>query len=62
MKLDLSPKESEILKDVLHSYLSDLRMEIPNTERYELRQALKGEEETIKSIIAQLEEEAPTPR
>jgi hypothetical protein len=60
MKLDLSPKEAKILKEVLSHYLSDLRMEVSNTERYELRQTMKGQEDTIGSIIERLKQHATT--
>ncbi len=56
MKLDIGPKEARILKTILTNYLSDLRMEISNTERYELREAMKEEEDTVSSIIEQLEQ------
>ena len=39
--IDLSDEEIEILAAVLRSYLSDLRMEIADTDSLEFRQILK---------------------
>jgi hypothetical protein len=39
---------------VLTSYLSDLREEIGKTENYDLRQTLKRDEDTIKSLLSRL--------
>ena len=54
MQLSLQPNEVELLRTILSQYLSDLRMEISNTEKYELREALKQEESTIGSLISRL--------
>ena len=54
MELRLESDEPDLLKRVLTSYLSDLREEIGKTEKYELRQSLKGDEERIKSLIERL--------
>ncbi len=62
MKLELQPKEAVILKEILTHFLSDLRFDIADTEAYELRQAMKGEEDTIRSIITRLDEVAATQR
>lgn len=60
MELTLQPSEASLLKSILMSYLSDLRMEIGDTEQYELRLELKREEETIKDLIARLEQAGAT--
>ena len=57
MQLDLQPKEAELILSILNEYLSDLRDEISNTEQYELRQNMKRDEGTIKSLIARLREQ-----
>jgi hypothetical protein len=59
MELSLAPHESEVLTRVLTSALGDLRMEISNTERYELREGLKADETVIKAILARLGVEHP---
>jgi hypothetical protein len=53
--LTLSKDEAEILQDVLTEYLSDLRMEIADTERFDLRQELKRTEDLLKRLIADLQ-------
>ncbi len=55
MRLELEPKEAVILRDILDGYLSQLRMDISNTERYELREAMKNEENIVKGLLARLE-------
>jgi hypothetical protein len=55
MELHLDQNEADVTFRVLTNYLSDLRMEIGKTENYNLRQALKEDEETIKALIARLE-------
>jgi len=57
MQLSLNTGEAALLRTILSQYLSDLRMEISNTEKYELREALKREENTLKSLIARLGQE-----
>ncbi len=59
MRLTLQPNEVLLLTQILRERLSDLRMEISNTEQYEMREALKQEEERIKSILSRLEEISP---
>ncbi len=54
MMLALDVKESSLLQQVLESYLSDLRMEIAETESHDMRESLKDDEATIKRLIARL--------
>jgi len=56
MEVMLKPNELELVKRILTNYLSDLRMEIADTEDFNLRQDLKADEETIKGVIARIEE------
>ncbi|HTT69541.1 MAG TPA: hypothetical protein VMF70_16060 [Gemmatimonadales bacterium] len=51
-QLDLTAEEAAVLRQALESYLSDLRMEITDTERMEYREELKRQEE----ILTRLEE------
>lgn len=52
--LTLDPGEAGLLRDVLESYLSDLRMEIANTDSMDYREVLKKKEVLLKKIIPQL--------
>lgn len=54
MEVTLQHHEAALLKRILENSLSDLRMEISNTENYELRESLKRDEKTIKELIARL--------
>lgn len=54
MELRLEPDEADLLSRVLTSYLSDLREEVGKTEKFELRQSLKADEDRIRSIIDRL--------
>ncbi len=59
MKLELQQHEVLLLMQILREYISNLRMEISNTEQYEMRESLKQEEGKIKSILARLEDISP---
>ncbi len=52
--LNLTQKEVLVLKNVLEEYLSDLRMEVADTDKQDFRDSLKEEEETIKEILGTL--------
>lgn len=54
MMFELDVRESSLLQQVLESYLSDLRMEISETESHDMRESLKDDEETIKHLITRL--------
>ena len=53
-KLTLTGKEEWMLMKILESYLSDLRMEVADTDRKEYRDELKEEEAFLKELIAKL--------
>lgn len=53
-ELTLTGKEEDMLKGILESYLSDLRMEVADTDRKEYRDELKVEEAFLKELIAKL--------
>ena len=53
-KLILTGKEEWMLKGILESYLSDLRMEVADTDRKGYRDELKVEEVFLKDLIAKL--------
>lgn len=54
MQITLDADESALLRNILERHLGDLRMEIGKTEKYEMRQEMKRDEETLKAIIARL--------
>ena len=52
--LELTPAEASLLKDILKTDLSDLRMEIADTDLMNVRDELKKKEEVIKQLIERL--------
>lgn len=54
MMLNLTTEAQDILRETLESYISDLRMEVSNTDNYDFRQDLKHREAILKSIADQL--------
>lgn len=55
VRLELTPAEARVLHEILRSYLSDLRMEIAQTDSWEFRQGLKQQEDFIKRLLNRLE-------
>jgi hypothetical protein len=55
MTLELTPTEAEQLQQALGSYLSELRMEIADTDSYDYRQGLKAKKATLSDVLARLE-------
>ncbi len=54
VELKLTAAEAEMLRDALSQYVSDLRMEIANTDAQEVRESLKAEEAFLKRVLQQL--------
>jgi len=52
--LTLEPTEAEVLRLVLESYLSDLRMEIADTDSMDFREKLKARKRVLRSIVNML--------
>jgi len=52
---DLSLREAGLLSDILRSYLSDLRLEIADTEKKEIRDQMKEQKELIISLLERLD-------
>ncbi|HSD72667.1 MAG TPA: hypothetical protein VLE54_07745 [Thermoanaerobaculia bacterium] len=52
--IQLADDEAEILRSVLEEYISDLRMEVSNTDSMDLREQLKRKEEFLKRLAGQL--------
>ena len=54
LHVELSSEEVEMLQEVLESEISDLRMEIADTDRLEFREQLKERKETIRKLLKAL--------
>jgi len=52
--LNLSSEQAETLAQVLEDYVSDLRMEIANTDSQEFRDDLKKKDLFLKDLLSQL--------
>ena len=50
--IELKPTEAEVLKMVLESYLSDLRMEIADTDSMDFREKLKARKMVLRKVVA----------
>ncbi len=50
VRLQLDPTEAEVLRMVLESYLSDLRMEIADTDSMDYREKLKSRKLVLRRI------------
>lgn len=51
IELNLTPDEVETLRQVLDSYLSDLRMEIADTDRQDFREMLKERKGVLMKVL-----------
>ncbi len=54
--LNLIPEELQLLQDVLESALSELRMEIVDTDRLEFKDSLKQRKRLIMDILKKLQQ------
>ena len=54
IQLDLTDEEVEILKELLESAHSDLRMEIADTDRMDFRDMLKGRKAVLAKTLEAL--------
>ncbi len=54
MQINLTAEEAAMLNDVLTGYLSDLRMEIADTDNLDFREGLKKTEVLLTRIIHDL--------
>jgi len=55
VRIELQPPEAEALKAALDDYLSDLRMEIANTDSMDFREKLKARKAALRKVKALLE-------
>jgi len=51
VRIELSEADVATLKDVLDSYLSDLRMEIADTDRMDFREGLKDRKKVLEALL-----------
>jgi hypothetical protein len=54
MHMDLTAEESKALKHALEVYLSDLRMEIVDTDSQDFRDGLKHEKQLLESVVGKI--------
>lgn len=55
--IELTPEEASELREVLNRYLSDLRMEIVDTDSSGYKDILKEEKSVVAHILARLAEQ-----
>ncbi len=62
VRLELDDKEARILAEILRYHLSELRMEIADTDSMNFRETLKEKEALIRRILKELpsSEESPS--
>jgi hypothetical protein len=60
-QITLTPEEAAVLRKALSTYISDLRMEIVDTDSWDFRQHLKHEEVVLKKFVEQLDAELAAP-
>jgi len=53
-RLELDPAETGMLREVLESFLSDLRLEVADTEKMAFREGLKKKEVFLKDVLTRL--------
>jgi hypothetical protein len=54
VRIELTSQEAEELRSILDDYLSDLRMEIVDTEGHDFRVMLKKRKDLVKRLLDQL--------
>ena len=55
IQLELTKDECAILRDILQNDLSDLRMEIADTDRLAYREMLRERKRVLKKVLATLD-------
>ena len=60
MDVELSSGELQALQQALRSYLSDLRMEIVDTDDPGYKRGLRGERAALEAVLAKLDDAAST--
>jgi len=54
IRIELTDSEATTLQEVLDSYLSDLRMEIADTDRMEFRESLKAKKKVVEGVLGRI--------
>ncbi len=54
VQLSLTPAEAAMLREVLTTYVSELRMEIADTDAHDYRERLKEEEAFLNRVLERL--------
>lgn len=54
MQIDLTAEEVRMLGDILESYLSELRMEIADTDSKDFRETLKTRKAFVQELVDRL--------
>ena len=52
--IDIDKKEKDVLETVIESYLSDLRMEIADTDSMDFREGLKEKKAILNKVVTEL--------
>jgi hypothetical protein len=60
-QITLTPEEAATLRRILGNYVSDLRVEIMNTDSWQFRQNLRHEEVLLRKLLEQLDAEFASP-
>ena len=60
-QITFTQEEAAALRDILSGYLSDLRMEVADTDSLQFRENLKREEVLLKTLLQQLDAELASP-
>ena len=60
-QITLTQEEAAALRGALSSYVSDIRIEIANTDSWQWRQDLKREAVLLKKLLEQLDAELAVP-
>ncbi len=58
-ELQLTPEEKETLTNILNGFLSDLRMEIVDTDSSQYKDELRHERETVNNLLNKLAQSKP---
>jgi hypothetical protein len=61
VQITLTQEEAAALRGMLSSYLSDLRMEIADTDSLQFRENLKREEVLLRKLLQQLDADVAVP-
>lgn len=60
MTLELTERETEVLRDLLENCLPELRREVARTERHELRHDLVERQDLVETLLQRLRPRAAT--